>query len=331
MMKRYFTLILGLLFLVMLVLSCKDEVVQPVGLSNMNRVASWSRLSYTSTNTLSGSTIFTKRSNALAAFDDSLAFVVGSGNLNYSENMQVWKFDGKKNNFELQNYQVPSNRTGAVSFVLGPNLFYGLGIGTTGFSNLIYNHNSSLIWSNTFFTGAARSNAVSFVIGNKAYVGLGTNGSSYLRDFYELDGSTLVWKKIADLPGNGRTDACAFVLNGRAYVGTGYNGAYYLNDFWEYTPSSNAWIQIRSLPGVERDDAVGFAFEKRGYIGTGWNNKNGILSDFYEFNPLTGNWKSAPGIENAGRYGAVAFTQKGKAYVGSGNNAADLNDFWVSK
>ncbi len=331
MMKKYFTLGLSLLFLSVLVLSCKDEVVQPIGLSNMDRVAAWSQLNYTSTNALSGSNIFTTRSNALAAFGDTLAFVVGSGNYNAPENLQVWKFDAQKSNFQLQNYQLPSNRSGAVSFVLGPNLFYGLGIGTTGFSNLIYNHNSSLIWSNTFFTGAARSNAVSFVIGNKAYIGLGTNGTSYLRDFYEMDASTFVWRKIADLPGSGRTDACAFVLNGRAYVGTGYNGVNYLNDFWEYTPSSDSWMQINNIPGVERDDAVAFAFEKRGYIGTGWNNYTGILSDFYEYNPTTGKWKSAPSIQSSGRYGAVAFTQKGRAYVGCGNNAADLNDFWISK
>ncbi|MBU3661827.1 MAG: hypothetical protein FGM41_01320 [Bacteroidetes bacterium] len=331
MMKKYFTLGLSLVLLIVLVLSCKDEVVQPIGLSNMNRVASWNQLNYTSTNTLSVSNVFTKRSNALAAFDDTLAFVVGSGNYNSSENLQIWKFEAQKNNFQLQNYQLPDYRTGAVSFVVGSKLFYGLGINSSGFFNSMYRKNAGSSWSGVSFTGVARSNAVSFVIGSKAYIGLGTNGTSYLRDFYELDAITLVWRKIADLPGSGRTDACAFVLNGKAYVGTGYNGVNYLNDFWEYTPSTNTWMQISNIPGVERDDAVAFAFEKRGYIGTGWNNYTGILSDFYEYNPTTGKWKAAPIIQSSGRYGAVAFTQKGRAYVGCGNNAADLNDFWISK
>jgi len=326
--KKRFKFYLYFIAIITLVNSCKKDIVQPVGLSNLQALISWEKLSYSTKSPVGG---FSPRSNSSVSYDENTIYILGSGNSsNINECSEIWKFNASNNLFELMPFVTPINVSGPVSFMLDNKLYYGLGVKPGGFSNMIsYLQGSS--WKNTGFIGNPRSNSVSFVIGNKAYVGLGTDGSTYFNDFFEFDSKQMLWQKINDFPGIGRQDACAFVLQGKAYVGTGYNNGNYFKDFWQFDPAKKSWTRIEDLPAEERDDAVAFAFEKRAYVGTGWNKDIGVLPDFWEYNPITNKWRSAFGFEPKGRFGAVAFTNKGKAYVGTGNNANELNDFWVSK
>lgn len=318
------------IFLVLITIafgSCKDDLIQPEVLSNMDRVSAWRGQSYF----ISGSSaVFEPRSNSVVASNDSLVFIIGSGLMGDQTSYEMWQYFPRESKMKPTYRNVPESVVGAIGFMLKGECYYGLGYAASGFRNSIY-VNRFGNWSGiATFPGNARSGSVSFVINNKAYVGLGSSGTFY-QDLYEYNPITQSWRKMTNFPGVGRSDACAFVLNGKAYVGTGYDGSHYLNDFYEFNPTTNQWIQIDNLPGVERDDAVAFAFEKRGYVGTGWNNIVGVLSDMYEFNAQTGSWREAPKFSNTGRLAAVAFTYNGKAYVGTGNNAVDLKDFWVSK
>lgn len=190
-------------------------------------------------------------------------------------------------------------------------------------------------WVSRFsFNGNARSEAVTFTIGNKAYVGAGiANTAKRLKDFWEYDATTNLWRKIKTFPGDARSGAVAFSVNGKGYFGTGYNdNGEKLKDFYEYTPGANAtdsgtWTRIGDFAGTARLDATGFAVGNKGYIISG--DDGSYLKDFWEFTPGgAGTWveKSFPGNK---RRDGLAFVVGDKAYFGTGvNNNAVVSDFW---
>jgi len=317
-----------LLITISLFFSCKEEIPQPVGASNMGRVSGWNQCIFD----LPQNIPFRVRSNALTCYNQANVYILGGGSLGSSTNLEVWEVKPNSRQLITGQYSLPAYLVGGISFMFQGKLHYGLGVNQNGFNNSIWVKNGINSWSEiSAFPGLGRSNAISFTIGEKTYVGLGRGAIGYHRDLYEYNPNLNSWTKMADMPGGGRTDAAVFVLNNKAYVGTGFDGTYYLKDFYAFDPSKNTWDRIPDLPGYVRDDAAAFAFEKRGYVGTGWNPVAGIMKDFYEYNALTNQWKLAPEFNTGARYGAIAFTFDGKAYVGTGNNATDMNDFFVSK
>jgi N-acetylneuraminic acid mutarotase len=318
-----------LLITLSLFFSCKEEIPQPVGASNMDRVSAWEQCIFSSSQL---NIPFKERSNATVSYNEESVFIIGGGEPGTFTNLEIWEVKPPTRKLTLLTATAPQFLSGAISFLAQGKLYYGFGLADLNYNNVIWSKTPTGSWSTiSNIPVEARSNCISFTIGTKVYVGLGRGVSGYFRDLYEFNPALNTWKKMADMPGGGRTDAAVFVLNNKAYVGTGFDGTYYLKDFYAFDPSKNTWDRIPDLPGYVRDDAVAFAFEKRGYVGTGWNPVAGVMKDFYEYNALTNQWKLAPQINTGARYGAVAFTFGGKAYVGTGNDADELNDFFVSK
>lgn len=194
-------------------------------------------------------------------------------------------------------------------------------------------------WVNRFsFNGVARSEAVSFTIGDKSYIGTGFDGRDRLRDFYEYNPTTNLWRKVKSLPDDAaaRSSATGFSIGNKGYVGLGYddNGVR-LNDFYEFTPptttnptDSGTWVKKANFIGTARQEATGFAIGNTGYVLGGFDGS--YLKDFYEYSPANDTWtlsnKAFPGNK---RREATVFIINNKAYFGTGiNNDIPVNDFW---
>lgn len=191
-------------------------------------------------------------------------------------------------------------------------------------------------WVSWFsFNGNARSEAVCFTIDNKTYVGTGLNDASKrLKDFWEYNAATGLWRKVKTLPEDAvaRSGAVAFSVGGKGYVGTGYDdNGNRLKDFYEYTPGVNAtdsgsWKPVADFVGTARQGATAFAIGSKGYVISG--DDGSYLKDFWEYNPAADSWTEKAFNGNKRREG-VAFVVGEKAYFGTGiNNGSIVYDFW---
>jgi N-acetylneuraminic acid mutarotase len=256
------------------------------------------------------------------------------------------------------------NRSEAVVFVIGVHAYVATGIDQT---NKRYND----LWSydpvldnwiqlanmpDTSRLGAStmRSSAVAFSVGAKGYVGTGYNGFTPMRDFWEYDSASNMWRQIADFGGSARYDAVAFGILNFGYVSTGYDGANAQKDFWQYDPSVDAWTQKVSMGGDKRSAAVAFVYQDKGYITTGINSGT-LTTDFWEFDPSKTegtSWKQLRHINNystdtyddaytyIARSNAAAFVIGDSVFISTGNNItlyqytygySFQNDLWIQR
>ncbi|MEQ9442501.1 MAG: hypothetical protein RIG62_25910 [Cyclobacteriaceae bacterium] len=218
-----------------------------------------------------------------------------------------------------------------VSFLLNEKMYVGLGRAKTfGATNEFYRYDPKKDeWKKIAnFKGKAREQAVAFTQNGKAYVGLGNSidggGGNYstLKDFWEYDPKTDVWKQIEDFPGISRAAASCMVIDENVYIGLGYNWRgydYHLNDFWKFSAITKTWNKISNFPS-KRYNTVSFSFESKGFIVGGFNSKYQDKKDIWEYNPESNNWtkKNNSILENITN--GIGFTISGKAYLGTSNS-----------
>ncbi|HSZ72033.1 MAG TPA: kelch repeat-containing protein [Cytophagaceae bacterium] len=248
------------------------------------------------------------------------------------------------------------NRSNAVAFGIGGNVYYGTGFsGTFRYSDFWQYNPATGFWTQLNDVpnnplGPGRSEAIGFSIesSGKGYVGLGYDGINLFKDFYEFDPAANSWTQKADFgtatpalshPPLGRYGAVAFSMGNYGYVGTGYdNGP--RNDFYKYDPSSDTWSQIAGFPGNPRMSALAFVANKRAYVGTGISTGASTLyqKDFYAYdttiNTSTGfpnGWVQKASLENGydlKRYGAAAFALNDRGYLTTGTYTSPVNTTW---
>ena len=229
---------------------------------------------------------------------------------------------------------VGTERADAVEFVIGNEVYVGLGNNSTdGNFNDFWKYSSTTDkWEQVAtFPGIARYSTVAFTLNGKGYVGLGQSENKlYHDDFYCYDPSNNTWTAVSDFE-YPSTDAVSFVIDGYAYVGTGYtminNGSEneYAETqiFWKYDPVNDTWTEIAPLDDGERYSATAFSINGKGYV-TGGIHYDGYvsqLSDVQEYDPATNKWKEriyADGI-NLSFSSASAFSYNGKGYICYGN------------
>ncbi|MDJ1467757.1 kelch repeat-containing protein [Cytophagaceae bacterium DM2B3-1] len=240
-------------------------------------------------------------------------------------------------------YQIESGyngvaRYGAVSFMIGNNVYSGLGIDKEGdrLSDFYIYNAANGYWDSVkvaSFPGVPRTGAVAFSAGGFGYVGLGYNNDTegdYLADFYKYDPTKNTWTKIKDFP-SGRQFAVAFVVNNVAYVGTGINDNY-LQDFYKYDAVNNEWLPIRTFGGSKRYGATAFTINGKGYVGLGINNAV-PQKNIYEYDPEQNTWTKKDQLTDEGDFSARSqagvFILNNKAYIFMGTSgSAQLGDIW---
>lgn len=216
-------------------------------------------------------------------------------------------------------------REGAVSMVIGDDLYIGLGDSTADFKDFWKYSSITKKWTQIAdFPGGERSDAVAFVVNGKGFVGTGYNKTSrtYYKDFYELDPSTDSWKKVADYSGTARRATISFVINGKAYVGTGRDASGGLKDMYAYDPTTDTWTKVADNP-LARQGAVAFTINNKGYTSSGatYDGFTDVKSDVQEYDPSTDTWSEkifADGFD-LGFIGARASVFNDLAYLFYGN------------
>jgi N-acetylneuraminic acid mutarotase len=189
------------------------------------------------------------------------------------------------------------------------------------------------------FPGVARWTAASFSIGTRVYIGVGSDPSDFpLRDFWEWDQITNVWRRRADFPGNSTDGVVSFSIGTKGYIGTGQNlgTERFTNEFWEYDPATNSWTQKASLQITPaRTFAVGFSIGTKGYVGLGIKDGStaggspGYYQDFWEWDQSTNVWTKKVDFPGNARTGAVGFSIGSKGYIGTGGDGSSYSkDFW---
>ncbi len=167
----------------------------------------------------------------------------------------------------------------------------------------------------TDFPGGPRYDAVGFSIGTKLYLGLGYGDPDvFMRDFWEWDQVTNIWKKKADFPGTLTDGAVGFSIGTKGYIetGTDYSNLHVSSEFWEYDPATDAWVEKSSIPAYfGRAYAVAFSIGTKGYIGTGnWYDGTAVsyYQDFWEWDQATNVWTQKADFPGNGRSSAVGFS-----------------------
>ena len=225
-----------------------------------------------------------------------------------------------------------AGRTSAVEFVIGNEVFVGLGYNDTLVFDDFWKYSQDTEeWTEiSAFPGGDRYNAVAFTIDGKGYVGLGqSSNSTYHDDFYCYDPATENWTAVESFGGVPTSLAVSFVIDNKAYVGTGTKmieeNVTYENtkDFWEYDPNTNTWTQISTFEAGVRQNANAFSINGKGYVTGGVHYDNGTTtySDVQEYDPATDTWVEriyADGL-NLSINGAAAISFNGKGYICYGN------------
>jgi len=231
-------------------------------------------------------------------------------------------------------------RGGAVSFVIGDNVYVGTGYDGKDALKTFYKYSLQNGWSQIAeFPGAARREAVAFTANGKGYVGTGVDDDdNRLADFYEYDPSNNTWTKVAnDFAGGARQGSVAFSINNIGYVGTGYGfqegeDRNNLKDFYKF--ENGEWTKI-GFDGEKSRNATTFVINDKAYVVSGDNS----LKFVWEYDPtlVTGEfngWTRKKYLdddnnwENVQRTEAVSFVIDDKGYIVTGKLGGFSRETW---
>jgi len=188
----------------------------------------------------------------------------------------------------------------------------------------------------------AREQAFAFSVATKGYVGGGhwfdnVNYIHYeLKDLWEYNPATNVWKRAADIPltgtATGKAEAVGFSLGAKGYAGMGY---YHDNaipqtlvetrDFWEYNPTNNTWVQKANFMGSYRYGAVGMGINNKGYVGLGISGST-FYNDWYQFDPTNGTWSTRTAFPGPARKGAIGVSLCNYGLVATGITSSGITN-----
>lgn len=236
------------------------------------------------------------RVNAIAEVVNGMAFV----GLGYDSDFGVYQDGGSQlkdfwsynsiTDSWMQKTSFPSDKTNAcISFVVGSDIYVGLGFNGWSFENEIWKYNTlNDTWLQLRNSPmASRAAAVSCSNGNKIFIGTGYNTNN-LNDWWEYSPDSDSWKQCRSLPDGGRQLGVAICVSDRFFVSTGrhFGGdvtdGFLFDDILEYDVSKDCWYRRGVLPGGGRENAIIFSINGTCYIGLG-ENDNGILNDLWSF------------------------------------------------
>ncbi|MDE5421466.1 galactose oxidase [Ancylomarina sp. DW003] len=231
-------------------------------------------------------------------------------------------------------------RGGAVSFVIGDNVYVGTGYDGKDALKTFYKYSLQEGWSKiSDFPGTARREAVAFTANGKGYVGTGVDeDDNRLADFYEYTPASDSWVKVPnDFTGGARQNAVAFSINNIGYVGTGYGwqegeDRNNLKDFYKF--ENGNWTKI-AFDGEKSRNATTFVINDKAYVVSGDNS----LKYVWEYDPATvsgdsNGWTSKKYLdddnnrEDVQRSEAVSFVINNKGYIVTGKIGGYSREVW---
>lgn len=178
-------------------------------------------------------------------------YLCGGFDNNASISNNLWQFDLFNNSWgSSPSLPLTASRVYGVSFVVGTNVYVGLGSSSSSLLQDFWKYNSlTNSWSQVSnFPDTLRTGATSFSLYDKGYVGFGYNNQFglYMFNLWQYDTLNNQWTKKMYCPGSGREFASSFVLNNKAYISFGNNQNNAFNDLWEYTPDISGIDEIKS-------------------------------------------------------------------------------------
>lgn len=178
-------------------------------------------------------------------------------------------------------------------------------------------------WSSAPSMPVALNHLAAASFDGKIYVSGGNSnimGGAPSKEFYELDPTTRLWTRRADMP-YARSAHGMVALGDRLYVIGGVSDED-ATAVLEYDPGRDAWAVRASIP-TPREHLAVVASERRIYaIGGRWANVN--LSIVEVYNASTDSWTGAAPLPTA-RSGIAAGTIDGRIYVVGGEDPLSLN------
>lgn len=236
------------------------------------------------------------RVNAIAEVVNGNAYVglgydsqFGAYELGGAQLKDFWSYNPLTDSW-TEKASLPSEYTTAcVSFVVGTDIYIGLGFNGWGFKNEMWKYDTKAdSWVQLLDSKLdSRTGAVVCYNRDQIFIGTGFNTNN-LNDWWTYFPNTDSWKKCKNLPDGGRELAVAicsldrfFVATGRHFGGDITDGFLY-DDVLEYDVSKDCWYRRGLLPGGGRENAISFTINGNGYIGFG-ENDNGILNDLWSF------------------------------------------------
>ncbi len=179
--------------------------------------------------------------------------------------------------------------TACVSFVVGTDIYVGLGFNGWGFKNEMWKYNTLTdSWSQLKNSKLdSRAGAVACSNGKQIFIGTGYNTTN-INDWWAYSTDNDSWKKCRSFPDGGRQLAVAMCASDRFFVATGrhFGGditdGFLYDDVLEYDSNKDCWYRRGMLPGGGRENALSFSINGTCYIGFGENDK-GVLNDLWSF------------------------------------------------
>lgn len=176
------------------------------------------------------------------------------------------------NSWNSLSANVPSALVGrrfAVSFVIGNNVYIGLGENASGTpldDFWKYNFITEVWTSIGTFPGGKRTGAVAFSGNGNGYVTMGKDeNGNYPNDLWAYDGNSWNSKTAPNLT----CEHSIAVVNGNdVYVGTGRFTAGYVGGIKKYNLSTNVWSTVTTAP-FSKAGTVSFILNGNIYVGTG--------------------------------------------------------------
>lgn len=168
-------------------------------------------------------------------------------------------------------------RTGAVTFTIGNQLYFGLGKSAVG--TMLKDFWMFDITTNTWtqlvdFPGDARINAMNWSVNNLGYIGSGKSESNTnLSDVWKFTPATQTWTQLSDYQGSTNVSPKALVNTSSTVYATSQL------EFWKFNPADGSWAQLNNLP---------YSIYAGGSItGTLFSEMNNVL---YRYDPSTDQW-----------------------------------------
>lgn len=269
--------------------------------------------------------------NALGFTYDDHAYIGLGFQYNGSFSRDIMAYNSASDTWTTKTTLTGSGRSGATCFVIGDQLFAGLGSDNNSiladFWKFDFGDNS---WTRVAdFTGGARTNAVSFALNGKGYTGIGyLNGYTLTKDFWEYDPAGNTWQALPDFPGGVRAGAVVLQLNDQVVVGLGGNNSGYQRDLWKFNTTDKTWTRLKDFPGTARSNSSTFTIGDQAYLACGYTTTQGYTNELWAYDFTSDTWTLKTNFGGDARTAAIGVTHNGKGYVGLGYSHYYASDIW---
>lgn len=283
------------------------------------------------------------------------AYIIGGELAGGQTTNEMWQFSAQTNTWQMRKSFPGTIRSGAVGFIIGNKIYYGLGnapnLLSTQFRDWWEYDTSTDQWTQKKdYPGPLRSTSIAFAFQSSGMVTFGTTWSSgaggsffgiLIRSIYRYTASNDTWSYIGEFPTNIGAPIGSFRLQGIGFILLSNR------ELWRIDLQSANWGKLTNLPtdiiinqSVPITTTTGISeavsITNVGFYGLPFiNNSNPSYSkQWWQYSQVNNSWALLPSSNIDNRHNCISFSLGEKIYIlggqrtTQGGGVTNLKDWW---